>query len=107
LAGTYPDAFSCVSHGYRAECRHADYCAPAHTVCDSGSAWIERYSDDGRLDQFGVTIIAALAAWSARETYRIPMNRLGEPDAVPIDKADYDLLRGELVADDKLSRGSA
>lgn len=35
------------------------------------------------------------------------MNRLGEPDAVPIDKADYDLLRGELVADDKLSRGSA
>ncbi|KXU84074.1 hypothetical protein CI15_26605 [Paraburkholderia monticola] len=33
------------------------------------------------------------------------MNRLDEPDAVPINKGDYDLLRGELVADDKLSRG--
>ena len=40
----------------------------------------------------GVTIIAALAAWSARETYRIPMSQLGEPDAVPIDKAEYDRL---------------
>ncbi|SOF00688.1 Major Facilitator Superfamily protein [Burkholderia sp. OK233] len=55
----------------------------------------------------GVTIIAALAAWSARETYRIPMSQLGEPDAVPINKAEYDRLRGESVADDKLSRAAA
>jgi hypothetical protein len=55
----------------------------------------------------GVTIIAALAAWSARETYRIPMIQLGEPTAVPIDKAEYDRLRGQTVAEDKLSRAFA
>ena len=30
---------------------------------------------------FGVTIIASIAAWSARETYRIHLNDLGEPGA--------------------------
>jgi Na+/melibiose symporter-like transporter len=55
----------------------------------------------------GVTIIAALAAWSARETYRIPISQLGEPDAVPIDKAEYDRLRGETVAHAKPSRAAA
>ena len=29
---------------------------------------------------FGVTVIAALAAWSARETYRTPLRSLGETD---------------------------
>jgi MFS family permease len=42
---------------------------------------------------FAVTIIAALAAWSARETYRIHLNDLGEPNAVPVDKDVYDQLR--------------
>lgn len=46
---------------------------------------------------FGVTVIAALAAASARETYRIAMNDLGNPDAVPVDKAQYDRLRREAV----------
>ncbi len=32
---------------------------------------------------FGITVIAAIAALSARETYRIHMNDLGNPDAVP------------------------
>jgi MFS family permease len=32
---------------------------------------------------FGVTVIAAVAAWSARETNRVPMNDLGKPDAPP------------------------
>ena len=54
-----------------------------------------------------VTIIAAIAAWSARETYRIPMSQLGEPDAVPIDKAEYDRLRAQTVADEKLVKASA
>ncbi len=44
---------------------------------------------------FGVTIIAAVAALSARETYRIHMNDLGKPDAVPVPKAEYDRLRAE------------
>ena len=46
---------------------------------------------------FGVTVIAALAAASARETYRIAMNDLGDPDAVPVDKAQYDRLRQQAV----------
>lgn len=46
---------------------------------------------------FGVTVIAALAAASARETYRIAMNDLGDADAVPVDKAQYDRLRQEAV----------
>ena len=36
---------------------------------------------------FAVTIIAAVAAWSARKPYRIPLSKLGEPDAVPVAKA--------------------
>jgi MFS family permease len=45
-----------------------------------------------------VTIISALAAWSARETYRVPLNQLGEKNAQPVDKAEYDRLREESVA---------
>jgi MFS family permease len=44
---------------------------------------------------FGVTCIAAFAAWSARETYRIHINDLGRPDAVPIPKTEYDRMRAE------------
>jgi hypothetical protein len=28
---------------------------------------------------FAVTVVAAIAAWSARETFRIPLHNLGEP----------------------------
>ena len=42
---------------------------------------------------FGVTLISALAAWSARETYRIHLNDLGNLGATPVDKAEYDRLR--------------
>jgi MFS family permease len=40
-----------------------------------------------------ITAIAALAAWSARETFRVPLDKLGEPDATPVDEATYDSLR--------------
>ena len=36
-----------------------------------------------------ITGIAALAAWSARETYRIPLADLGDRGATPLDKGDY------------------
>ena len=42
---------------------------------------------------FGVTVVAALAALSARETYRIHMSDLGNSDAVPVPKAEYDRMR--------------
>ena len=44
---------------------------------------------------FGITVVAAGAAWSCRETYRVAMHDLGNPDAVPVPKAEYDRLRLE------------
>jgi hypothetical protein len=40
-----------------------------------------------------VTAIAALAALSARETNRIHMNDLGNPNAAPVEKDEYDRIR--------------
>jgi MFS family permease len=45
-----------------------------------------------------VTVVAALAAWSARETYRVHLNDLGQPNAVPVQKEEYDRLWAESVA---------
>ncbi|MDQ7774824.1 MAG: MFS transporter [Paracoccus aminovorans] len=47
---------------------------------------------------FAITVIAATAAWSARETYRVRMEDLGKPEAVPVPQAEYDLLRAEALA---------
>ncbi|MDA9441745.1 hypothetical protein XH98_22195, partial [Bradyrhizobium sp. CCBAU 51745] len=44
---------------------------------------------------FGITVIAALAAVTARETYRVRIDDLGNPKAVPIARADYDRQRTE------------
>ena len=46
----------------------------------------------------GVTVIAALSAWTARETYRVQMNDLGDSHAVPVPKAQYDLIRAQAMA---------
>jgi hypothetical protein len=42
---------------------------------------------------FGITVIAALAAVTARETYRIRIDDLGNPQAVPMAQADYERQR--------------
>jgi MFS family permease len=55
----------------------------------------------------GVTVVAALAALSARETYRIRMEDLGNPNAVPVPKAEYDRLREQSIADAAVSRAAA
>lgn len=47
---------------------------------------------------FGITCIAAIAAWSARETYRIPMNDLGNPNAVPMPLDEYERRRAAAMA---------
>jgi MFS family permease len=52
---------------------------------------------------FGVTAIAALAAFSARETYRVRMSDLGNATAVPLGKAEYDQLQAQSVADAKVA----
>jgi MFS family permease len=46
---------------------------------------------------FGVTCVAAAAAYFAKETYRVPMADLGKPDAKPVDKKEYDRSRMEAV----------
>jgi MFS family permease len=44
---------------------------------------------------FGITVIAAIAAISARETSRVNINDLGNPDAVPMAKAEYEKKRAD------------
>ena len=40
-----------------------------------------------------LAVIAAISAFSARETFRVHMNDLGSKDAVPVPKAEYDRIR--------------
>jgi MFS family permease len=47
---------------------------------------------------FAITAIAAVAAFSARETYRIEVNNLGNPNAAPMEKHDYDRQRAASLA---------
>jgi MFS family permease len=42
---------------------------------------------------FGFTVLSALAAWSARETFRFRLEDLGSPDAAPVPADDYVRLR--------------
>lgn len=42
---------------------------------------------------FGLAIIAAIAAYTARETFRVHMNDLGSNDAVPVPKEEYERIR--------------
>jgi MFS family permease len=54
---------------------------------------------------FGIIAIAAIAAFSARETYRVLLNDLGHRDAVPVPKPEYDRLRESAVASATVVRG--
>jgi len=47
---------------------------------------------------FATTVVAAVAAWSARETYRIRLNDLGNPGAAPMDRQEYERLRAQAPA---------
>jgi MFS family permease len=47
---------------------------------------------------FGITAVAACAAWSARETYRVHMDDLGDTGAVPVPKREYDRMRADTIA---------
>jgi MFS family permease len=42
---------------------------------------------------FAVTVVAAIAAWSARETSRVHLRDLGDPNAVPVDEREFRRLR--------------
>jgi MFS family permease len=46
----------------------------------------------------GLAAIAAIAAFTARETYRVHLNDLGSDDAVPVPPDEYERLRKEAMA---------
>jgi hypothetical protein len=46
----------------------------------------------------GLTIVAAVAAYTARETYRLHMNDLGVPGTQPVPRDEYDRIRAGAVA---------
>nr|WP_314569934.1 MFS transporter [uncultured Pseudomonas sp.] len=46
----------------------------------------------------GVCCIAALAAFTAKETYRIPMADLGKPDAAAVDSQEYERSRQQAIS---------
>jgi MFS family permease len=48
---------------------------------------------------FAITIIAAIAAYSARETFRLPVSDLGNAGAMPMAKQEYDRLRAASFGD--------
>jgi beta-lactamase superfamily II metal-dependent hydrolase len=54
-----------------------------------------------------ITIISTIAAWSARETYRVHLNDLGQRDAVPVPKAEYDRLREQTIIEGRMAKASA
>jgi len=51
-----------------------------------------------------ITIVAAIAAWSARETYRVHLNDLGKANAEPVPKPEYDRLREQTITDARLAK---
>ena len=54
---------------------------------------------------FAVCAIAAIAAWSARETFRLRIADLGHAEALPVPKDDYDRQRAEVLMGATLARG--
>lgn len=47
---------------------------------------------------FAITAIAAVAAWSSRENFRIPLSDLGNPNAKPVDAQTYEAQRLQALA---------
>jgi MFS family permease len=51
-----------------------------------------------------VTAIAAFAAWTARETYRVPLEDLGVRGTTPLDKNEYRRRRDQTLADARMAK---
>ncbi|MEO8482782.1 MAG: MFS transporter [Acidobacteriota bacterium] len=48
---------------------------------------------------FGITVLAAIAAFSARETFRVRLEDLGDRHAVPMDETTYERSRAQALAE--------
>ena len=46
----------------------------------------------------------AIACFTSRETYRIHINDLGDPNAVPVPKPEYERLREQTLRDGRLAK---
>jgi MFS family permease len=55
----------------------------------------------------GVALLSAIAAWSARETFRLRLEDLGHPDAVPVGKEQYDRIRAAVIDQRRKAWGRA
>ena len=51
-----------------------------------------------------ITVVAAISAWTARETYRVRLSDLGDKNAQPVRSEEYERLRAEALAGGRLSR---
>ena len=72
----------------------ADHRAAAGAVRRRGASGRRQHpAEVGAIALRRSRVIAAIAACRARETYRVHMNDLGNPNAVPVPKAEYDRLR--------------
>jgi hypothetical protein len=45
-----------------------------------------------------ITVVAAISAWTARETFRVKMSDLGNANAVPVSKTEYEQARAKAMA---------
>lgn len=54
-----------------------------------------------------ICAIAAVAAYTARETYRVQMKDLGNVDAVPVPAQEYERLRAHAMDEGRLTRAAA
>lgn len=46
-----------------------------------------------------ICAVAAISAWTARETHRVHLNDLGDKNAVPVPKGEYDRIREQALGD--------
>jgi MFS family permease len=56
---------------------------------------------------FGITLVAAFAALSSRETFRVPLEQLGDPAARPVHEQDYLRVRAQAIAAARVMNASA
>jgi MFS family permease len=54
----------------------------------------------------GICAVAAASAWTARETYRVHMKDLGNKVATPVAKAEYERIREQTMADNKIANAT-
>jgi MFS family permease len=54
-----------------------------------------------------ICAVAAISAWTARETFRVHMHDLGNKNAVPVPKDEYERLREQTMSGNKVADASA